>query len=74
MIAMRVLIESSSLPKDSATMCFWKSLRGNSGKKKKREMSFGGKCDKERTCVEFVEMRMELNRIFSVSEEPYFRA
>jgi hypothetical protein len=72
MIALRVLIASSSPPKGIKTTCFWKSFRGNSGKKK-REMIFGGKCDKERTCIEFDEMCFEINRVFPVCEVPYFR-
>jgi len=63
MIALRVLIASSLLTKDLITTCLWKSFRSNSGKKE-REMIFGGKCDKERTYIEFVETCFELNRFF----------
>jgi len=35
-------------------------------------MIFGAKCDKERTCIELVETRLELNLIFVFGENLIF--
>ena len=37
-------------------------------------MIFGGKCDKEWTCIEFAETRLEINLIFVFGENLIFES